>query len=40
MLNFVVKSNKDKVLKLKKALYGLKQAPRAWYNKINNYFNK
>jgi len=28
VLNFVVKSNKDKVLKLKKTLYGLKQAPR------------
>jgi hypothetical protein len=39
-LNFIVKSNKNKVLKLKKALYGLKQAPRTWYNRIDNYFNK
>jgi hypothetical protein len=39
-LNFVEKSNKNKVLKLKKALYGLKQAPRTWYNRIDNYFNK
>jgi len=48
-LNFIVKSNKDKVLKLKKAykvlklkkaLDGLKQTPKTWYNRINNYFNK
>nr|GEV34256.1 retrovirus-related Pol polyprotein from transposon TNT 1-94 [Tanacetum cinerariifolium] len=30
----------DKVLRLKKALYGLKQAPRAWYNKIDEFFQK
>jgi hypothetical protein len=38
--NFLVKSNKDKILKLKKALYGLKQEPRVWYNIIDSYFNE
>jgi hypothetical protein len=38
--DFLVKSNKDKILKLKKALYGLKQEPRVWYNIIDSYFNE
>jgi hypothetical protein len=38
--DFLVKSNKDKILKLKKALYGLKQEPRVWYNIIHSYFNE
>lgn len=38
--NFLVKSNKDKILKLKKALHGLKQEPRVWYNIIDSYFNQ
>lgn len=33
-------SRPDKVFRLKKALYGLKQAPRAWYNKIDEFFQK
>ncbi|MCO5614287.1 hypothetical protein L7F22_068565 [Adiantum nelumboides] len=34
---FVVKSQEQKVCRLRKALYGLKQAPRAWYEKIHTY---
>ncbi|KAM1689141.1 hypothetical protein EV2_037740 [Malus domestica] len=37
---FEVQGQEDKVYKLKKALYGLKQAPRAWYDEIDNYFNR
>jgi hypothetical protein len=40
LFDFLVKSNKDKILKLKKALYGLKQEPRVWYNIIDSYFNE
>ncbi|KAA0026211.1 reverse transcriptase [Cucumis melo var. makuwa] len=35
---YSVKSQEDKVLKLKKALYELKQAPRMWNSRINKYF--
>ena len=37
-IGYVVKEQKDKVLKLKKALYGLKQALRAWDTRFEKYF--
>ena len=37
-IGYVVKEQKDKVLKLKKALYGLKRALRAWNTRIEKYF--
>ena len=37
-LNYKVKGQEEKVLKLEKALYGLKHAPRAWYNRNDEYF--
>ncbi|GKV24533.1 hypothetical protein SLEP1_g34135 [Rubroshorea leprosula] len=39
-LNYVVKGEENKVLKLKKAFYGLKQAPRAWNCRIDRYFQE
>nr|GEZ53462.1 retrovirus-related Pol polyprotein from transposon TNT 1-94 [Tanacetum cinerariifolium] len=35
-----LRTEPNKVLRLRKALYGLKQAPRAWYSKIDDFFHK
>ncbi|RDX70427.1 hypothetical protein CR513_50318, partial [Mucuna pruriens] len=37
-MDFSIKGQEEKVLKLKKVLYGLKQAPRAWNCHIDKYF--
>ncbi|GAU49301.1 hypothetical protein TSUD_367130 [Trifolium subterraneum] len=37
---YVVKSQENKVYRLKKALYGLKQAPRAWKRRIDKFLTE